>query len=103
MKRSSCTALVDIALIAIAAGLATTGAPARQPELSGTLNLLCTPHILWCAGMKTEFQRIYPMVTVEFVRLPSGDALTRLRNERANPQFDIWWGGPIDSFIAAKQ
>ena len=53
--------------------------------------------------MKTEFQRIYPKVTVEFVRLSSGEASTRLRNERANPQFDIWWGGPIDSFIAAKQ
>ena len=102
MERSLFAALIIIALIAIAAGLATTGAPARQPELSGTLNLLCTPHILWCEGMKTEFQRIYPKVTVEFVRLSSGEALTRLRNERANPQFDIWWGGPIDSFIAAR-
>jgi iron(III) transport system substrate-binding protein len=42
-------------------------------------------------------------VTVEFVRLSSGEALTHLRNEWANPQSDIWWGGPIDSFIAAKQ
>ena len=31
-----------------------------------------------------------------------GESLTRLRNEKDNPQFDIWWGGPIDSFIAAK-
>jgi iron(III) transport system substrate-binding protein len=23
--------------------------------------------------------------------------------EKDNPQFDIWWGGPIDSFIAAKE
>jgi len=22
--------------------------------------------------------------------------------EKDNPQFDIWWGGPIDSFVAAK-
>jgi iron(III) transport system substrate-binding protein len=43
--------------------------------------------------MKTEFQKVPPRVTVEFVRLSSGEALTRLRNERANPQFDIWWGG----------
>jgi iron(III) transport system substrate-binding protein len=103
MKKPLCAAFAIIAFIAIAAGLATTGAPTRQPELSGTLNPLCTPHMLWCEGMKTEFQRMYPKVTVEFVRLSSSESLTRLRNERANPQFDIWWGGPIDSFIAAKQ
>jgi iron(III) transport system substrate-binding protein len=103
MERSSFAVLIVSALIAIAAGVATTGAPARQPELSGTLNLLCTPQILWCEGMKAEFQKVHPKVTVEFVRLSSGEALTRLRNERANPQFDIWWGGPIDSFIAARQ
>jgi ABC-type Fe3+ transport system substrate-binding protein len=40
--------------------------------------------------MKTEFQKVYPKVTVEFVRLSSGEALTRLRNEKANPQFDLW-------------
>jgi hypothetical protein len=55
MNRSTCAVLVVIALMAIAAGLATTGLPARQPELSGTLNLLCTPHILWCEGMKAKF------------------------------------------------
>jgi iron(III) transport system substrate-binding protein len=76
---------------------------AARPDLSGTLNLLCTPQIEWCEGMKAEFQRVYPRVTVEFVRMSSGESLTRLRNEKANPQFDIWWGGPIDSFIAAKQ
>ena len=101
MKRLLLTLLVS-ALIAITAGPATAGTPTKPPELSGTLNLLCTPQILWCEGMKTEFQRAYPKVTVEFVRLSSGEALTRLRNEKVNPQFDIWWGGPIDSFIAAK-
>lgn len=52
--------------------------------------------------MKKEFEALYPGVTVNYVRLSSGEALTRIRNEKANPQFDIWWGGPIDSFIAAK-
>jgi hypothetical protein len=60
MQKLLCAALVIIALIAVAAGPATTGAPARQPELSGTLNLLCTPQILWCEGMKAEFQKVHP-------------------------------------------
>jgi iron(III) transport system substrate-binding protein len=52
--------------------------------------------------MKKEFEALNPGVTVNYIRLSSGESLTRIRNEKANPQFDIWWGGPIDSFIAAK-
>jgi len=102
MKPLSLAVLLVRALLATAAGPAAAQAPGKRAELAGTLNLLCTPQIVWCEGMKSEFQKVYPQVTVEFVRLSSGEALTRLRNERANPQFDIWWGGPIDSFIAAK-
>jgi iron(III) transport system substrate-binding protein len=68
-----------------------------------TLNVLCTPQVQWCEGMKAEFERANPDVTVNFVRMSSGESLTRLRNEKDNPQFDIWWGGPVDSFIAAKE
>jgi len=75
---------------------------ATKAPLKGELNLLCTPQQIWCEGMKKEFEAKYPGVTVNYVRLSSGESLTRLRNEKANPQFDIWWGGPIDSFIAAK-
>jgi iron(III) transport system substrate-binding protein len=102
MPKSFFAVLVVFGYIASAAGPASAQAPGQRPELSGTLNLLCTPQIVWCEGMKAEFQKVYPKVTVEFVRLSSGEGLTRLRNEKANPQFDIWWGGPIDSFIAAK-
>lgn len=87
-----------------------TAAPTAAPkpteapkQLKGELSLLCTPQQEWCEGMKKEFEAKYPGVTVNFVRLSSGESLTRLRNEKANPQFDIWWGGPIDSFVAAKQ
>ena len=102
MPKSLFAVLVVLVCITSASGPGSSQAPDPRPELSGTLNLLCTPQIVWCEGMKAEFQKVYPKVTVEFVRLSSGEALTRLRNEKANPQFDIWWGGPIDSFIAAK-
>ncbi len=77
--------------------------PTTAPQLKGELSLLCTPQEVWCQGMKKEFEAKYPGVTVNYVRLSSGEALTRLRNEKANPQFDIWWGGPADSFITAKK
>jgi hypothetical protein len=81
--------LIVIALIAIAVGPSGTGTPSKRPELSRTRNLLCTVQTLWCEGMKPVLQKGDPQVTVEFVRLSSGEGLTRLRNERVNPQFDI--------------
>ncbi len=53
--------------------------------------------------MKAEFEKVNPDITVNFVRMSSGESLARLRSEKENPQFDIWWGGPIDSFVAATQ
>jgi iron(III) transport system substrate-binding protein len=78
-----------IALIAIAVGPSGTGTPSKRPERPAMLILLCTPQILWCEGMKPVLRKGDPQVTVDFVRLSSGEALMRLRNERVKPQFDI--------------
>ena len=99
--------LLLVAFLLLAACTAIAPPPAAAPAAdsvaaSTELNLLCTPQVAWCEGMKAEFERVHPDITVNFVRMSSGESLTRLRNERDNPQFDIWWGGPIDSFIAAK-
>jgi iron(III) transport system substrate-binding protein len=80
---------------------AEAGAAAEPAAGSTVLNVLCTPQVIWCEGMKAEFEKVYSDITVNFVRLSAGEALTRIRNEKDNPQFDIWWGGPIDSFVAA--
>jgi iron(III) transport system substrate-binding protein len=78
---------------------AATEAPAQVTDTE--LNVLCTPQEQWCQGMKQEFEAKYG-ITVNYVRMSSGEALARLQAEKDNPQFDIWWGGPIDSFVAAK-
>src|SRR4030042_7095973 len=74
-----------------------TEAPLTDTEL----NVLCTPQEEWCQGMKQEFETKYG-ITVNYVRMSSGEALARVLAEKDNPQFDIWWGGPMDSFVAAK-
>jgi iron(III) transport system substrate-binding protein len=74
----------------------------KKEVASTEVNVLCTPQEEWCQGMKQEFEAKYG-ITVNYVRMSSGEALARLRAEKDNPQFDIWWGGPIDSFVAAKQ
>ncbi len=86
-----------VALLAVASLVSCT-----KKEESKELNVLCTPQEEWCQGMKQEFEAKYG-ITVNYVRMSSGESLARLRAEKDNPQFDIWWGGPIDSFVAAKQ
>lgn len=73
-----------------------------QQQASTEINVLCTPQEEWCQGMKQEFEAQND-ITVNYVRMSSGEALARLQAEKDNPQFDIWWGGPIDSFVAAKE
>jgi len=96
MKRRFFMALLLILVLA---------ASACQPQAQITdkeLNVLCTPQEEWCQGMKQEFEKKYN-ITVNYVRMSAGEALARLQTEKDNPTFDIWWGGPIDSFVAAKQ
>jgi iron(III) transport system substrate-binding protein len=76
-------------------------APAAEQITDTELNLLCTPQEQWCQGMKQEFEAKYG-ITVNYVRMSSGEAVARLVAEKDNPTFDLWWGGPIDSFVAAK-
>jgi iron(III) transport system substrate-binding protein len=69
---------------------------------STELNLLCVPQEEWCEGMKQEFEAEFG-ITVNYVRMSTGEALARLEAERDNPQFDIMWGGPIDTYISGAQ
>lgn len=92
-------------LAACAPAAAPTEAEMAETEMAVTdteLNLLCTPQEEWCAGMKVEFEKKYG-ITVNYVRMSSGEALARVQAEADNPTFDIWWGGPIDSYVAAKE
>lgn len=79
----------------------TAASTTGSPDITGELNLLCVVELEWCEGQIAEFNKLYPGIMVNWLRLSSGESLTRLRNEAANPQFDVWWGGPIDSYIAA--
>lgn len=98
MKKVSFYLLVVLVL----SMLLTACQPASEGEITDTeLNVLCTPQEEWCQGMKQEFEAKYG-ITVNYVRMSSGESLARVEAEKDNPTFDIWWGGPIDSFVAAK-
>ncbi len=77
--------------------LATSSVSAQQ-----TLTVLCTPQEDWCVAMTQAFQEQTGIET-SYVRMSSGESLARIRATADNPEFSVWWGGPADAFIAAKE
>jgi iron(III) transport system substrate-binding protein len=47
------------------------------------------------------FEKTHPAADVQWVDMGSQDVLDRLRSERANPQADIWFGAPAETFARA--
>lgn len=92
MRKAFGVALV-LLLIPLAAA---SGAPA------GKVTLLCSPNPAWCDTVKAEFPKATG-IAVEDVRLSAGESLTRLRAERQNPTFDVWFGGTGDPHLAAVE
>src|SRR5687767_8255106 len=90
------------------AGTPATGAPeavASQgcgPKGSGSLTILGTPQEEYIQGVTKTFEAECG-IKMSYVRLSSGEALAKLRADKAAPQFSVWWGGPADSFIAAHK
>ncbi len=91
--RQTLGALLVLSLIPLAAASA---APA------GKVTVLCSPNPAWCDAVKAEFPKATG-IAVEDVRLSSGESLTRLRAERANPTFDVWFGGTGDPHLVAVE
>ena len=91
-----------------AAAPAASAAPAAQantgpcgPKGSGKLTILGTPQEEYIQGVAKAFTAECGIGTT-YVRLSSGEALAKLKADKANPQFSVWWGGPADGYIAAQ-
>ncbi len=102
MKQVRSVAWVLICLVLVLSSVLSSCAQSGAKITDKELNLLCTPQEEYCAGMKAEFEKKYG-ITVNYVRMSAGEALARIEAEKDNPSFDIWWGGPADSYIAAKK
>ncbi len=86
-----------------AGGAVTTaaGATTAAAKSTGTLTILGTPQEDWVQLMAQTFEKKTGIKT-NYIRLSSGEGYARLKAEKANPSFSIWWGGPADTFIDAK-
>ncbi len=88
-------------LLAGCGGKKASGASAAKAE-EGSKELT-----MYCALPETEIPSYLEAFTketgikVNFVRLSSGEILSKVQVEANNPQASVWFGGPCDTFIAA--
>jgi iron(III) transport system substrate-binding protein len=86
------------AFLAAAALTAAANAPAQ-----GTLNLYCSsPNTAWCQGMAIGFEKATG-TKVAVIQKATGEMLAQVKAERANPKGDVWWAGPVDSYLQAAE
>ena len=83
---------------ALAASAAVLPAFAAQ---AAELNLICSADVVVCEMLVEAFQKEHSDISVNMVRLSSGEAYAKLRAEARNPQTDLWWGGTGDPHLQA--
>jgi iron(III) transport system substrate-binding protein len=53
--------------------------------------------------LEQRFEALHPDVDVRWMDMGSQEVLDRLRSERANPQADLWFGGPSPLFARGER
>jgi len=92
------SALARLSLLLVVA-TAAAGACRRDPR---TPLVLYSPHGRDLLGLvEKEFERAHPEVDVRWLDMGSQEVYDRLKSEKANPQADVWYGGPDTIFARA--
>jgi len=61
--------------------------------------VMYSPHGSYLLGLfEKRFEALHPDVDVRWLDMGSQEVLDRVRAERANPQADLWFGGPAQIF-----
>jgi iron(III) transport system substrate-binding protein len=53
--------------------------------------------------LEQGFEKLHPNIDVQWVDMGSQDILDRVRSEAANPQADVWFGAPAETFDHAAK
>ncbi|MBN2859615.1 MAG: ABC transporter substrate-binding protein [Sphaerochaetaceae bacterium] len=88
-----------VLLVAFCASSAFAAGAQEQVETGGTLNVYSIMPEKYATTIFEEFTNDTG-IEVNFVRLSSGEALARIIAEKGNPQVDVLWGGPADTYEA---
>ena len=88
--------LIQVVLLPIVVAMAALPACRRDKR---TPLVLYSPHGRDLLGLvEKEFERAHPEVDVRWLDMGSQEVYDRLRSEKANPQSDVWYGGPDTIF-----
>ncbi|WP_018634010.1 ABC transporter substrate-binding protein [Neomegalonema perideroedes] len=75
-------------------------AASSSAQAAGNLNLICSADVVVCELLENAFEQ-ETGVSVNMVRLSSGETYAKLRAEARNPRTDVWWGGTGDPHLQA--
>ena len=74
---------------------------ARRASAADTLNAYSIWPENYARPMMDAFEKASG-IHVKFIRFSSGEALARVTAEKANPQIDVLFGGPVETFTAGQ-
>src|SRR5437868_6533189 len=74
---------------------------ARQARAAETLNAYSIWPENYARPMMEAFEKASG-IRVKFIRFSSGEALARVTAEKNNPQVDVLFGGPVETFTAGQ-
>ncbi|MET7394146.1 ABC transporter substrate-binding protein [Dactylosporangium sp. NPDC005572] len=89
-----------VALVVLSACARTDSPASPSDKDTGKVTVACGATEEWCTAMTAAFTR-KTGIKAEYVRLSSGEAVARIQAGKANPEFDVWHGGPADGYAAA--
>ncbi|EAX48374.1 extracellular solute-binding protein, family 1 [Thermosinus carboxydivorans Nor1] len=90
--------LVIVLMVALAAGCGSKPQSAQPQKLIIYYGLM-EDHMVKAVQ---QFEK-ETGIKVEAVRMSSGEILGRIKAEKNNPKASVWFGGPADGFIQAKE
>ncbi|HBO38196.1 MAG TPA: hypothetical protein DD638_05995 [Pasteurellaceae bacterium] len=75
----------------------------QHVQSEGRLTIYCSVQNVACEKITQQFAQKYNVKT-QFVRNSTGTILGKIKNEKDNPQADVWYGGTLEPhFQAADQ
>ncbi len=104
MKRYKVVTLAAVAALVGSLAACSSSGDKVDPTaegLSGSLTIACGAMEDLCQAWTSAFTEKTGVKT-DFVRLSSGETVARLAAAKDSPEFDVWHGGPVDGFGAAK-
>ncbi|EEJ54818.1 ABC transporter substrate-binding protein [Mobiluncus mulieris] len=68
---------------------------------AGSLQVLCSAAAEVCESWRQDYQALTGQ-QIAMTRLPTYEAINRMRLFKEKPEFDVWQGGPLEGYVEAQ-